>query len=125
MRCYCPADLTFCGIQEHHWLGFGELKAKGYSFLCSGHWDLACKGMVLMLSPSILGSLLAYLEVSPCFMWAQLQLEKGFKLWVVVCYAPIDYTEDQPKDTFYEAFSSLVATICVRDLVLSLGDFNA
>jgi hypothetical protein len=30
-------DLAFCGIHEHHWMGSGELKAEGYSFLYFGH----------------------------------------------------------------------------------------
>jgi hypothetical protein len=38
-----------------------------------------------------------------------------------VCYAPTDYNGDQPKDVFYEAFSSMVLAIPTRDLVLCLG----
>jgi hypothetical protein len=49
-------------------------------------------------------------------MWAQFQLEKGLKIWVVVCYAPTDYSGDQPKDVFYEVVSSMVATIPTHDL---------
>ncbi len=30
---------------------------------------------------------------------------------MVVCYAPIDYSGDQPKDAFYEAFSFVVVAI--------------
>jgi hypothetical protein len=101
----------------------GELKVKGYSFLYSGHRDLVRKGVALVLSPSVVCNVLAWLV--DCFMWARLQLEKGFELWVVVCYAPTYCNGDQPKDAFYEAFSSVVATILARDLVLCLGDFNA
>jgi hypothetical protein len=108
----------------NHQLSSGELKAEGYSFLYSGHQDLARKGVALALSLSVANSLLAWLAVSPCLMWAQLQLEKGLKLWVVVCYAPIDYSGDQPKDAFYGAFFSVVVAIPACDLVLYLGDFN-
>ncbi len=59
-----PVDLAFYGMQEHHWLGFGEFKAESYSFLYSGHWDLVREGVVLALSPSIVGNLLAWLGVS-------------------------------------------------------------
>jgi hypothetical protein len=44
------ADLAFCGIQEHHWLGSTKLKVEGYSFFYSGHQDLTCEGMALALS---------------------------------------------------------------------------
>jgi hypothetical protein len=106
-------------------LGSSELKAESYSFLYSGHRDLAHEGVVLALSPNVAGSLLAWLAVSLRFMWAQLQLNKGLKLWVVVCYAPTNYSGDQPKDAFYEAFSSMVVAIPACDLVLCQGDFNA
>lgn len=53
------ADLAFCGIQEHHWLGSGELKAESYSFLYFSHRDLAHEGVALALSPNVAGSLLA------------------------------------------------------------------
>ncbi len=43
-------NLAFCGIQEHHWLGSGKFKAEGYSFLYSGHWDMACEGIAFALS---------------------------------------------------------------------------
>ncbi len=64
------ANLAFCGIQEHHRLGSGELKAEGYSFFYFGHQDLAHEGVALALSLSNAGSLLAWLGVSPCLMWA-------------------------------------------------------
>jgi hypothetical protein len=73
-------NLAFCDIQEHHWLGSGELKAEGYSFLYSSHQDLAHEGVALTLSHRVAGSLLAWLAVSPRHMWAQLQLKKGLKL---------------------------------------------
>jgi hypothetical protein len=44
---------------------------------------------------------------------------------VVVCYVPIDYNGDQPKDAFYEAFYFVVVAIPAYDLVLCLKDFNA
>jgi predicted 2-oxoglutarate/Fe(II)-dependent dioxygenase YbiX len=59
--------------------------------------------------------------MSPCLMWVQLRLEKSLKFWVVVCYAPTDYSGDQPKDAFYDAFSSMVVAIPARDLVLCMG----
>jgi hypothetical protein len=76
----------FCGIQEHPWLGYGQLKAKGCSFFYSGHRDLAHEDVALVLSLSVTGSLLAWLAVSPCLMWAQLQLKKGSscRLWCVM-----------------------------------------
>ncbi|CAK9200609.1 unnamed protein product [Sphagnum troendelagicum] len=52
-----PADLAFCGIQEHHWLGYSEFKVKGYSFLYFGHRDLAREGVALALSLNVAGSL--------------------------------------------------------------------
>jgi len=42
----------------------------------------------------------------------------------VVCDAPTNYSGDQPKDAFYEAFSSMVVAIPACDLVFCLGDFN-
>jgi hypothetical protein len=43
----------------------------------------------------------------------------------MVCYAPTNCSGDQPKDTFYEAFSFVVIAIPTHDLMFYLRVFNA
>ena len=50
---------------------------------------------------------------------------KYTKLTVIVCYAPIEDSEEADKDTFYDQLQAVTDEVPTHDLLMVLGDLNA
>ncbi|CAH8515125.1 unnamed protein product [Schistosoma haematobium] len=123
-------NLAVLGISETHWTQAGQKRlATGEMLLYSGHEEDNAphtQGVALMLSKVARNALVGWESHGSRIIKASFKTKKeGITMNIIQCYAPINDSNDEIKDQFYERLQSIIEKCPRKDLTILMGDLNA
>ena len=117
--------LDILGISECRWTGSGRLTTSdGSLILYSGHEDTHSHGVAIILSREKAKTLIEWEPISERILRARFD-SKYCKLTIFQCYAPINDSDTDVKDNWYEQLQAAVSEVPQHDMLLLIGDLNA
>lgn len=121
-------NLDILALNETRWNGFGEIRTQeGNTLLYSGNEDENADhyaGVGILLSRAAKQALIEWKPINERFLTARFNC-KVRKISVIVCYAPIEKTEEATKDRFYGLLDDILKKTKKQDIKILLGDVNA
>jgi len=119
-------DINVLGIGECRWAGFGRIRLQtGETLLYSGRDDNAqLSGGAMLLSRKAASCLISWSLVNDRITMARFN-SRYIRTNIVQVYAPINDTEKEAKDVFYEQVQKVLDKIPKHDIVILMGDWNA
>ncbi|VDO98078.1 unnamed protein product [Schistosoma curassoni] len=123
-------NLAVLGIRETHWTQAVQQRLNtGEVPLYSGHEEDNAphiQGVALMLSKVARNALIGWESHGPGIIKTSFKTKKeGITKNIIQCYAPINDSNDDIKDQFYERLQSIIEKCPKKDLTILMGDLNA
>ncbi|VDO59383.1 unnamed protein product [Schistosoma margrebowiei] len=123
-------NLAILGISETHWTQAGQKRlATGEVLLYSGREEdnaSHTQGVALMLSKVAQNALVGWESHGSRIIKASFKTKKeGILMNIILFYAPINDSNDDVKDQFYERLQSIIDKCPRKDLTILMGDLNA
>ncbi|KAL1445995.1 hypothetical protein WDU94_003677 [Cyamophila willieti] len=121
-------NLEILGLNETRWNGFGELRTQGGNTLIfSGQEDEDAPrqaGVGILMTEKSKRAMIDWKPISERIITARFN-SRVRKITVVVCYAPIEDSEEEIKDQFYDSLDDTLRKIKKQDIKILMGDVNA
>lgn len=110
-------------LHYKRWKGQGKLRKRVFSIYYNGGKRPSLKGTGFYVEKEIRKSVLLFEPISDRI--CRLRLKGRFQnITVVSVYAPIEDSEEEDKDKFYDDLIRVCSRISRHDIMLILGDYN-
>ena len=118
-------DVSLCGVAEMRWTGKGHFTtASQHVVYYSGTEKKREQGVAFVACPEVARCVLGYNPISPRIITIRIQ-GSPMNLTVIQAYAPTSSSTEEEINTFYELLQQTIDNISKRDILVTIGDFNA
>ena len=117
-------NVSILGISKLKWTGMGEFNSDDHYIYYCGQESLRRNVVPIMINTRVQNAVLGYnlindRMISVCFQ------DKPFNITVIQAYAPTRNTEEAEVEQFYEDLRDLLELTPRKDVLFSIGDWNA
>ena len=117
-------NIDILGISELKWTGMGEFNSDDHYIYYCGQESLRRNGVAIMVNKTFRNAVLGCNLKNDRIICVRLQ-DIPFNITVIQVYAPTSNTEEAEVEQFYEDLQDLLELTPPKDVLFSIGDWNA
>ena len=117
-------NVDILGISELKWTGMGEFNSDDHYIYYCGHESLRRNGVAIMVNKRIQNAVLGCNLKNDRMISVRFQ-GKPFNITVIQGYAPTGNAEEAEVEQFYEDLQDLLELTPKKDVLFTIGDWNA
>ena len=117
-------QMTIIGIRELRWTGMGEFNSDDHYIYYCGQESLRRNGVAIIVNKRVQNAVLGCNLKNDKMISVHFQSEP-FNVTVIQVYAPTSNTEEAEVELFYEELQDLLELTPKKDVLFSIGDWNA
>ena len=116
--------LDILGISELKWTGMGEFNSDDHYIYYCGQESLRRNGVAIMVNKRVRNAVLGCNLKNHRMISVHFQ-DKPFNITVIQVYAPTSNAEEAEVGRFYEDLQDLLELTPQKDVLFTVGDWNA
>ena len=117
-------NVDILGISELKWTGMGEFNSDDHYIYYCGQESLRRNGVVIMVNKRVQNAVLGCNLKNDRMISVRFQ-GKACNITVIQVYAPTSNIEEAEVEQFYEDLQDLLELILQKDVLFTIGDWNA
>ena len=117
-------NIEILGISELKWTGMGEFNSDNHYIYYCRQESLRINGAAIMVNKRVRNAVLGCNLKNERTISVRFQ-GKPFNITVIQVYAPTSNTEEAEVERFYEDLQDLLELTPKKDVLFSIGDWNA